>query len=120
MRLKDRVAIVTGGAYGLGRAYCLGLAAEGARVTVADIDEQEATVSAQEIEANGGEAIALRTDVSALESTQEMAEKTVKRFGRIDILVNNAAIYMRPKLVRAPFYDLDVDAWDHVMAVNLK
>ena len=98
-RLKDRVAIVTGGAYGIGRAFCQGLADEGARVVVADIVGDVAEATAKDIEAEGGEAMALKTDVSILEDNLEMARKTVERFGRIDILVNNAGIYPRKKLV---------------------
>lgn len=120
MRLKDKVAIVTGGASGLGRAYCLSLAREGAKVVVADIDENGAITAAQEIQAEGGKALALKVDVSIPGSTQEMAKKTVERFGKIDILVNNAAIYMRPAISVGPFYDLDLDEWDRVIAVNLK
>lgn len=120
MRLRDKVVIVTGGAHGLGRAYCLGLATEGASVAVADIDKQGALVTAQEIEAEGGKAKALKVDVSIPGSTQEMAKKTVECFGKIDVLVNNAAIYMRPAMSVGPFYDLDLDEWDRVIAVNLK
>ena len=120
MKLKGKVAIVTGGAHGLGRAYCLGLAREGARVVVADIDEKKAVTTAQEIEAEGGKAKALKVDVSIPGSTQEMAKKTVECFGKIDVLVNNAAIYRRPAMSVCPFYDLDLDEWDRVIAVNLK
>lgn len=93
MRLKDKVAIVTGSARGLGKAYALRLADEGAKVVVAAIRDPE--ITAQEIEKRGGTALALHTDVSNEESTLEMAEKTVKRFGKIDILVNNAAIMLK-------------------------
>ena len=120
MKLKGKVAIVTGGAHGLGRAYCLGLARKGARVVVADIDEKKAVTTAQEIEAEGGKAKALKVDVSIPGSTQEMAKKTVECFGKIDVLVNNAAIYRRSAMSVVPFYDLDLDEWDRVIAVNLK
>jgi 3-oxoacyl-[acyl-carrier protein] reductase len=111
---------VTGGAYGIGRAFCLGMAAEGAKVVAADIDLKAARATVKEIEAKGGEAIALKTDVSIEEDTLEMARKTVERFGKIDILVNNAAVNFRVKLSRVAFYDMDVAEWDRVMAVNLK
>ncbi len=120
LRLKDKVAIVTGGAYGIGRAFCRGMADEGARLVIADIDTEAAEVSAKGIRAKGGEALALKTDVSSVESTQEMVKKTVEHFGKIDILVNNAAIAFRVKMTRVPFYELDVNEWDRVMAVNLK
>lgn len=116
MRLKDKVVIVTGAARGLGREYALGFSREGAKVVVCDI--LDCVETAGEIESGGGEALALKTDVSSEESTAEMASKTAERFGRIDVLMNNAAIYggITPK----PFYDFTVDEWDRLMAVNLK
>jgi len=120
LRLKDKVVIITGGAQGLGRAYALGMADEGAKLVVADINLEAAEVTARDIEAKGREALALKTDVSSPESTQEMAKRTVERFGRIDVLVNNAAILGRVKITRVPFWELDLDEWDRVLAVNLK
>jgi len=118
IRLKDKVAIVTGAARGLGRAYSLKLAEEGAKVVAVDIEFEGAAQTAREIEAQGGSAIALRVDISDEEDTLRMAEETVKRFGRIDILVNNAAIYYG--ITRKPFYEIDPDEWDRVMTVNVK
>ena len=116
MRLQGKVAIVTGGAQGLGRSYALCLAKEGTRVVIADILDAEETVKV--VEAGGGEAIAIQTDVTDEASTQEMARITVQRFGRIDILVNNAAIFAT--LVKKPFYEISAREWDAVLAVNLK
>ena len=116
MRLKDKVAIVTGGARGIGKEYSLRFAEEGAKVTVCDILDCAETV--REIKAKGGEVLALKTDVASEESTVEMAKKTVERFGRIDILANNAAIYGGLKL--KPFHEVSVDEWDKMMAVNLR
>jgi 3-oxoacyl-[acyl-carrier protein] reductase len=120
MRLKDRVAIVTGGANGIGKAYCFGLASEGARVVIADIDEKAAIATGKEIEAKGGKALPVKVDVSVEESTLGMAKKTFEAFGKIDILVNNAALYVRTPLTMAPFQELDLKEWDRLMAVNLK
>jgi 3-oxoacyl-[acyl-carrier protein] reductase len=120
LRLKGRVALVTGGAQGIGRAFSLGLADEGAKLVIADINAQAADVTAKDIHAKGGEALALKTDVSSVESTLDMGKKAVERFGRIDILVNNAAVMFRIPITRVPFYELDVNEWDRVMAVNLK
>jgi len=121
MRLKDKVAIVTGGAWGIGKAYVKGFSREGAKVTIADIDLDGARATAEEVIKEGGEALALRTDISIIEDTQEMAKKTVARFGRIDILVNNAAMLGRVKVSRGtPFYELDLAEWDKVMEVNVK
>jgi NAD(P)-dependent dehydrogenase (short-subunit alcohol dehydrogenase family) len=116
MRLKDKVAIVTGAAGGLGRAYSLRFAQEGARVTVCDI--LDCTETVRQIEASGGQALALQTDVSSEESTLEMARKTVESFGKTDILVNNAAVYGTVR--RKAFTEITVDEWDRLMAVNLK
>ena len=120
LRLKDKVVIVTGGAQGIGRAYCVGMADEGAKLVVADINLEAAEVTARDIQAKGREALALKTDVSSVEGTQEMAKRTEEHFGRIDVLVNNAAILGRVKVSRVPFWELDLDEWERVMAVNLK
>ena len=116
MRLKDRVCIVTGGATGIGRAYCLGLAAEGARAVVADIAETQPVV--KEIEARGGQALGVACNVSQEPDTLSLATKTLDRWGRIDVLVNNAAIY--GILKRRPFMEIPVEEWDKVMSVNLR
>ncbi len=92
MRLKDKVAIVTGGAYGLGNAYIRKFAEEGAKVVIADIDLPTAKAAEEALTSEGKEALALKVDVSKVDDTLEMARKTVERFGRIDILVNNAAV----------------------------
>jgi NAD(P)-dependent dehydrogenase (short-subunit alcohol dehydrogenase family) len=119
MRLKGRVAIVTGAAKGLGRAFCLGLAREGAAVmavTRRDLDNLRKTVD--EIKALKGQAGLLQADVSSEADTQEMALETVRQFGRIDILINNAAVYDGIK--RKPFTEIDSAEWDLVMGVNVK
>jgi NAD(P)-dependent dehydrogenase (short-subunit alcohol dehydrogenase family) len=116
MRLEDKVVIVTGGGSGIGRAYSLGVAREGARVVVADIADAQATVKA--IEAGGAQALGVACDVSREEDTLRLATETIARFGRIDVLVNNAAIY--GTLRRRPFMDIPVEEWDRVMAVNLR
>jgi NAD(P)-dependent dehydrogenase (short-subunit alcohol dehydrogenase family) len=116
MRLRDKVVIVTGGATGIGRAYCLGVAAEGAPVVVADIVDAKSVV--KEIEARGAQALAIECDVSREADTLRMATETLARFGRIDVLVNNAALY--GTLKRRPFTEIPVDEWDRVMAINLR
>jgi 3-oxoacyl-[acyl-carrier protein] reductase len=118
MRLKDRVAIVTGGGYGIGRAYSEGLAREGAKVVIADINDEGAMATVHAITSAGGEAIAVHTDVADEASTQAMGKAAVDRFGRIDILVNNAAYFATLPL--QDFDETDVATWDKVMAVNLK
>jgi len=119
MRLKDKVAIVTGAAKGLGRVFAIGLAKEGAKimaVTRKDLDNLDKTV--KEIEKLGGVAKSLQADVSIEKDAIRIAEETMKAFGRIDILVNCAAIY--DGLVRKPFTEIDPKEWDQVMAVNVK
>ena len=116
MRLSDRVVIVTGAGRGIGRAYALGLAAEGARVVAADVLDCKPVST--EIEARGGQALAVACDVSREADTQRLATETLARFGRIDALVNNAALY--GNLKRRPFMEIPVEEWDEVMAVNLR
>ncbi len=116
MRLKGKVAIVTGGAQGIGRVYALRLAAEGASVAVTDILDTGPV--ALEIAEQGGEALALRNDVADPESAEAMALNTVERFGRIDALVNNAALFA--PIPARPFEEIPLDEWDQVMSVNVK
>ena len=121
MRLKGKVALVTGGAQSIGKAYVNGFSREGAKVVIADIDLGAAKATAAEVVNSGGEVLAIETDVSVLEDTLEMAKKTVERFGSIDILVNNAGVMNKvPVSRRTPFYELDLNEWDKVMAVNCK
>jgi 3-oxoacyl-[acyl-carrier protein] reductase len=117
-RLEDKVAIVTGGASGLGKTFCLALAQEGAKLVVADIKEKEAGQTVKGIEAKGGQAISIKTDVTSEEATLAMAEATVKQFGKIDILVNNAALILG--ITRKPFIEIPPGEWDRLMTVNLK
>ena len=116
MRLEDKVVIVTGGAKGIGRAYCLGMAAEGAHVVVADVADPKSIV--QEVEARGAQALGVSCDVSREEDTLRLATETLARFGRVDILVNNAALY--GPLKRRPFMEIPIEEWDRVMAINLR
>ena len=115
--LAGRVAIVTGGARGIGKAIALGCAAEGASVVIADIDGGLAAETAAQIEALGGRALAVRTDVSATDSVAAMVGAALDRFGRIDVLVNNAAIV---DVARQPSDLISEEEWDRVMLVNVK
>ncbi|MCL5405220.1 MAG: 3-oxoacyl-ACP reductase FabG [Deltaproteobacteria bacterium] len=119
MRLSGKVAIVTGGAKGLGRAFCLGLAREGAKVvavTRKDMDNLDQTVKM--VRSLGGEAEMVRADVSSEADAKNMVQATIERFGRVDVLINNAAVYDGIK--RKPFFEIDLAEWDLVMNVNVK
>lgn len=118
MRLQDQVAIITGGGQGLGRAFALAFAGEGARVVIAERNEERGAAVAAEIEASGGQALALATDVASEASTQAMAAAALERWGRIDILLNNAAIFSTIKM--RPFDQIPVQEWDDLMAVNVR
>jgi len=116
MKLKDRVAIVTGAARGIGQEYCLALAREGTKVVAVDILSCEATVA--KVQAAGGAALEVTADVANDQSTQAMAAQALQRFGRIDILVNNAAVVGGLRFT--PFDQIPEAEWDRVMAVNVK
>jgi NAD(P)-dependent dehydrogenase (short-subunit alcohol dehydrogenase family) len=113
MRLRDRVAIVTGGASGIGKAISHCLAREGARVAVADIDARKGTEAAAEIAANG-EAIFVRVDVTDSSSVDQMAREVDRHFGRIDILVNNVGVR-----ITKPFLEHTDADWNVMLATNL-
>ena len=116
MILKDKVVIVTGAAGGLGRAFSLRFAGEGAKVVCADISDASETVSL--IEAEGGEAISVHVDISKWESVQAMCGAAEAAYGGIDGIVNNAAIYAG--IAMEPFHLIEEDEWDRVFNVNVK
>lgn len=114
--LDGRVVIVTGGAKGIGRAYCRALAEHGATVVIADLSDADDTVA--EVVSLGGEAMQVHTDVSDVAQTEEMAATAVERYGRIDGLVNNAGFFM--EAARVLMEDIAPDEWDQCFAVNVK
>ncbi|MEM2870581.1 MAG: 3-oxoacyl-ACP reductase FabG [Thermoplasmata archaeon] len=115
MRLKDRVAIVTGGASGIGEATCVRFAQEGARVVVADIDLAGAEMVCAKIKEAGGRAVAARVDVRSAADAKAMVEAALKEFGQLDILINNAGIN-RDAMAKK----MTEEQWDTVVDVNLK
>ena len=115
--LTDRTVIVTGGATGIGQAFAVGCAAQGANVVVADMNAADETVALVE-QAGGGKAIAVKVDVSDDASTRAMAQAALDRFGRIDGLINNAAYFREVKLT--PFEEIDPAIWDRIFQVNVK
>jgi NAD(P)-dependent dehydrogenase (short-subunit alcohol dehydrogenase family) len=116
MRVKNKVAIVTGSAQGMGKAFALRLAKEGAKVTLCDI--LDCGPAAEEIAAAGGEALALKVDVTSEKDTVEMAKRTFEHFGSIDILVNNAAIF--GGIDMKPFDEIPAKEWEKIITVNLE
>jgi NAD(P)-dependent dehydrogenase (short-subunit alcohol dehydrogenase family) len=114
-RLHDKIAVITGAATGIGFAYAKRFLAEGARVVVADIADPAAAVDKLD---TAGRALGVRTDVSDAGSVRAMVEAALARFGRIDVLVNNAAVFatLKPQ----PFDEIPEAEWDRVMAVNVK
>ena len=115
MQLKDKIAIVTGARRGMGRTHALALAEEGAKVVVSDISLEDCEKVADEIKSSGGQAIAIKCDVTSKKEIDGMVKKTLDEFGKIDILVNNAGI-----LQFKPFLELTEQDWDKMMAINLK
>jgi NAD(P)-dependent dehydrogenase (short-subunit alcohol dehydrogenase family) len=114
MKLKDRVAVITGAGAGIGRASAKEFAKEGARVVVADINLAGARQTVQQIEAAGGTARAVETDVSRADSVQKLVEETLKAFAQVHVLFNNAAIQ-----VNKTVEDTTVEEWNREIAVNL-
>jgi 3-oxoacyl-[acyl-carrier protein] reductase len=115
MKLKDKVAVVTGAAQGIGRAVALGMGREGAQVVVADLQAEKAQSVANELQALGAEAAAVEVNVANELSVKQMARRTFERFGRADILVNVAGIYY-PK---APVVELSEEDWDRTININV-
>jgi NAD(P)-dependent dehydrogenase (short-subunit alcohol dehydrogenase family) len=115
MRLKDKVAIITGGGTGIGKAIALGFAREGANLVLAQRRLKLAEAVASEIGNNGQEALALKVDISISSDLDTLVEKTIEKFGKIDILVNNSAIYPF-----YPFLEFPEDEIGNVIDINLK
>ncbi len=120
MRLKDKVTIITGAAHGIGKAYARRFAEEGAHVVVADIDGEGGEATAKAIIDSGGSAWARTTDVRNFPNVEGLMRETKQKFGRVDVLLNNAAIYVTQELWKGPVEDLGLDEWDRVIEVNLK
>ena len=113
MRLKDKVAFISGGARGIGAAIAKLFAREGAKVLIGDVLEEEGRKTETEINETGGESLFLRMDVTSEDEWQQAVASTLARFGKLDVLVNNAGIGDTGKVE-----DTTVEAWDRVMDVS--
>ncbi|HVB00166.1 MAG TPA: SDR family oxidoreductase [Acidimicrobiales bacterium] len=119
-RLTGKVALITGAAHGIGRAYALRFAAEGARVAIADLDLPGAEIVAKEIAALNGEAIAVALDVTDPAIISDAVNKVVGAYGTVDILLNNAAMFSVVPMSRVGFDALSIEEWDAMMSTNVK
>jgi 3-oxoacyl-[acyl-carrier protein] reductase len=114
MRLPNKVAVITGGAQGIGRAIALGMGREGAKVVVADLQGEKAKTVADEARTLGTDAIAVEVNVASELSVKKLADQTFERFGRVDILINDAGVYLK-----SPVVSKSEEEWDRTLDVNL-
>ncbi len=115
--LKGRVIIITGGGQGIGRGYAHHFAAQGAIPIIAELNGENGEAVQREVEATGATALAIQTDVASMESVTAMTDEVLKQFGRIDVLINNAAVFSR--ITMAPFWELPLNEWQSAMDVNI-
>lgn len=115
LKIKDKVAVITGAASGIGKATAILFAKEGANVVVVDIDKEKGEETVQNINENGGNAFLVEADVSKAADAEKIADEAVKKYGKIDILFNNAGIFAIGSVI-----DTDEESWDRVIDVNLK
>lgn len=120
MKLQNKITIITGGGHGIGKAYARRFAQEGSRVVIADIDHEAGQAVAQDLGNEGYSAWARATDVRSFTSVEGLMRETLEKFGRIDVLLNNAAIYVTQRLWTGPVEELALEEWDRVLEVNLK
>jgi 3-oxoacyl-[acyl-carrier protein] reductase len=116
--LQDKVAIITGAGRGLGKAFALRFAEEGAKLLLPDISPERAEATAKEIKDKGGQAVAMPTDISEEKDTRKMAEEVMRLYGRVDILLNNAALYYG--VGRRNWDAWEVKDWDRLFEVNVR
>ena len=120
MKLHNKVTLITGAAHGIGKAYAQRFAEEGAHVVIADIDEKAGKAVANGLIDSGFSAWSRTADVRRYHDIEALMRETVDRYGRIDVLLNNAAIYVTEKLWKGSVEELALEEWDRVLEVNLK
>jgi len=120
MKLKEKVALITGSGQGIGRSIATLFVKEGAKLIINDIIEERAEMFSKELESQGNLAIPIVADVSNIKQVETMVEKAVNKFGRIDILINNAGISYKKDGLRIPLLEISEEQWDSVLDVNLK
>lgn len=114
MRLENKVAIITGGGTGIGKETALSFAKEGAKIVITDINQESGNQTLKDIQDNGGEALYIRHDVSKEEDWKKVADDTIKTFGKVDILFNNAGIY-----IIKPVAEIELEEWNRLMSINV-
>ncbi|RAL22525.1 SDR family NAD(P)-dependent oxidoreductase [Thermoflavimicrobium daqui] len=114
MRLENKVAIITGAGTGIGKETALLFAREGAKIVITDINEDSGNQAVKDIQSHGGEAIFIRLDVSKEEDWKKVTEKTIHSFGKVDILFNNAGIY-----IIKPLAEIQLEEWNRLMSINV-
>jgi 3-oxoacyl-[acyl-carrier protein] reductase len=119
-QLEGRTALVTGAAHGIGLAYARGLAREGARIVVVDLDGEGAAAAAKDLAGEGLDVVDVAADVADPVQVQHCREEVERCVGEVDVLVNNAAVFATVPMSRAGYQDLSVEEWDLMMAVNLR
>lgn len=115
MKLKDKVGVITGSASGIGKATAILFAKEGANVVVVDIDGEKGVETVNDIKGRGGDAFFVKADVSKAIDAEKIAEESIKKYGKVDVLFNNAGIWARGSVI-----DADEESWDRIINVNLK
>ena len=116
--LKDKVAIITGASRGLGKAFAMRFVEEGAKLLLTTTNLERAADTEKELKAKGGEVVIMQADISVAEDTQKIAEKVIQVYGKVDILVNNAAIWFGIRM--KPWDKWDEEEWDRIFSVNVK
>ncbi|MDQ6600883.1 SDR family NAD(P)-dependent oxidoreductase [Bacillus salipaludis] len=114
MRLENKATIITGGGTGIGKETALLFASEGAKVVITDINQESGRQTVKDIQTNGGEAIFVHHDVSKEEDWKKVAEETINTFGKVDVLFNNAGIY-----IIKPLAEIELEEWNRLMAINV-